>query len=297
MDNDERPLLKRIIDYPLVTMVVALTVLIGFSGFAGGILELGYKASGSEPPKWLSGLLAAAVMLIVYKLIIRHLGERPRDDLSGPGSVRELSFGLLIGAVLFSAIVGIAALLGVYRITGLGVWAFLGLALINDGLVPAVGEELLFRAIIFRWTEEFAGSWIALILSAVLFGASHLWNPSATWVAAGAIAVEAGLLLGASYMLTRRLWMPMGIHASWNVTQGEVYDIPVSGNPAHGLLDARLEGPPLLTGAGFGLEASLIAIVVATLFGCWLLRLAARHGQIMTPSWTRRETKLVHDEL
>jgi len=124
MDNDERPLLKRIIDYPLVTMVVALTVLIGFSGFAGGILELGYKASGSEPPKWLSGLLAAAVMLIVYKLIIRHLGERPRDDLSGPGSVRELSFGLLIGAVLFSAIVGIAALLGVYRITGLGVWAF-----------------------------------------------------------------------------------------------------------------------------------------------------------------------------
>ena len=71
-------------------------------------------------------------------------------------------------------------------------------------------------------------------------------------------------MLGAAYMLTRSLWLPMGLHAAWNFTQGEVFDIPVSGTDVHGLVEAQLCGPPLLTGDGFGLEASLIAIVIAT---------------------------------
>lgn len=95
-------------------------------------------------------------------------------------------------------------------------------------------------------------------------------------------------MLGAAYMLTRSLWLPMGIHAAWNFTQGEVYDIPVSGTNAEGMLDARLAGDPLLTGFGFGLEASVIAIVVATAFGLWLLWLAIRKNELMQPWWVRR---------
>jgi hypothetical protein len=95
-------------------------------------------------------------------------------------------------------------------------------------------------------------------------------------------------MLGAAYMLTRSLWLPMGLHAAWNFAQGEIYDIPVSGMPVHGMLNARLGGPPLLTGGGFGLEASLIAIVVATLFGLTLLWLAIRKGEIVQPRWVRR---------
>ena len=95
-------------------------------------------------------------------------------------------------------------------------------------------------------------------------------------------------MLGAAYMLTRSLWLPMGLHAAWNFTQGEVYDIPVSGTQVHGLVDARLSGPPLLTGNGFGLEASIIAIVVATGFGLWLLWQAIRKGELVQPWWVRR---------
>jgi ABC-type amino acid transport system permease subunit len=80
----------------------------------------------------------------------------------------------------------------------------------------------------------------------------------------------------------------MGLHAAWNFAQGEIYDIPVSGMKVHGLLNARLKGDPLLTGNGFGLEASIIAIVVATLFGLLLLVLAIRKGQLVAPRWRRR---------
>jgi len=285
-DEIEPGVLLRVIHFPLVTMAIALAVLLGFSGLAGGLLEVWMRALHLPDQRLVSGIVVSIVMVLAYKLIVRHLGRNPRDDLSGPGAIKQLAAGLAIGLVLFSAIVAVAALFGIYRIVGLGSAAFLVLALVNDGLFPAVSEELLFRGVIFRWVEEFGGSWLALIVSAALFGASHLWNPNATWFAVIGIAVEAGLMLGAAYMLTRKLWLSMGIHASWNVSQGEIYDIPVSGNAAHGLVKAHLQGPPVLTGAGFGLEASLIAIVAATAFGCWLLWLAAIKGEVVRPSWT-----------
>ena len=101
-------------------------------------------------------------------------------------------------------------------------------------------EELLFRGILFRWLEEFGGSWVALALTSALFGAGASVNPNATALAAFAIAVEAGVLLGGAYMLTRNLWMPMGLHAAWNFTQGEIFDVPVSGSDQHGLVEAQL---------------------------------------------------------
>jgi membrane protease YdiL (CAAX protease family) len=134
---------------------------------------------------------------------------------------------------------------------------------------------------------------VALVLTSALFGAGHLANPHASWIAAVGIAVEAGVMLGAAYMLTRSLWLPMGIHAAWNFAQGEIYDIPVSGTPVHGIVQANLSGPPLLTGAGFGLEASLAAIIPATLFGLWLLWLAIRKGELMAPRWVRRRVSAV----
>jgi hypothetical protein len=93
-------------------------------------------------------------------------------------------------------------------------------------------------------------------------------------------------------MLTRSLWLPMGIHAAWNFAQGEIFDIPVSGISPHGLLIARLSGSPLLTGNGFGLEASPIAISVATAAGVWLVAVAVRRGELVQPRWVRRRLAL-----
>ncbi len=288
VDDEQRPLGMRIAEFPLVTMMLAIFLMLATAGLTGGLLEVAFALGGSAVPKWLSSTLVAAVMVLVYKASIRHMGLRHHDDLAGRGAVRQLGLGILIGFVLFSTIVAVATLAGTYSISGAGDSSNLPSALINEGMFPAVSEELLFRAILFRWLEEFAGSWVALIISSALFGAAHLWNPNASWIAAAAIAAEAGLMLGAAYMLTRKLWLPMGIHGAWNVSQGEIYDIPVSGNPAHGLVDAQLQGPALLTGGGFGLEGSLIAIIIATAFGCWLLWLAIKRGHIVPAMTVRR---------
>jgi membrane protease YdiL (CAAX protease family) len=215
------------------------------------------------------------------------MGAHPRDDYKDKKALRHVGLGLAAGFLVFSLAVGIAAILGVYRIIGKGDLSDFLPALIGPALFAAVSEELVFRGILFRWIEEFGGSWMALLITSAFFGAAHLLNPNASVIAAAGIAVEAGVMLGAAYMLTRSLWLPMGIHAAWNFTQGEIWDIPVSGLKVHGLVVARLTGYPLLTGNGFGLEASLIAIVVATVFGLYLLRLAILRGELVKPSWIR----------
>jgi uncharacterized protein len=200
----------------------------------------------------------------------------------------ELGKGMAAGAALFFLVAAIAAAAGVYRIAGLGDAANIVLPLISASMMPAIMEELLFRGILFRWLEEFSGSWAALIVTSALFGLAHSQNPGATLFSTFAIAVEGGLLLSGAYMLTRSLWMPIGLHAAWNFTQGPVLGVPVSGNPVHGLIRAKLEGPAILSGGTFGLEASIIAIAVCTTAGIWFLCLAVRRGEVMQPWWVRR---------
>jgi hypothetical protein len=286
--SGDKPLWRKIVDFPLVAMLIALAVVIAC--FA--LTSLLVRQVVPPVPPFTSNLefdlIAIVLLFIAYELIIRRLGEHPRDDYRDPNALKNLGLGLGAGFLIFSVAVAVAALLGVYRISGEGDASGLLPALIGPAIFAAFNEELIFRGILFRWIESFGGSWAALLLTSAFFGAAHLANPNASPIAAVGIAFEAGVMLGAAYMLTRSLWLPMGLHAAWNFTQGEIYDIPVSGTPVHGLLVARLNGPPLLTGNGFGLEASVIAIVVATLFGLWLLWLAIRKGELMKPWWARR---------
>jgi uncharacterized protein len=287
----EKPLWRRIADFPLVAMLIALVVVILCFTATALLGKLVVPPVPELSQNLEFDLIAIPLLILAYELVIRRLGESPRDDYRDPKALRNLGLGLGAGFLIFSVAVGVAALMGVYRVTGEGDSSDLLGALIGPALFAAVSEELIFRGILFRWIEEFGGSWAALLLTSAFFGAAHLANPNASPIAAVGIAFEAGVMLGAAYMLTRSLWLPMGLHAAWNFTQGEIYDIPVSGTPVHGLLVARLSGPPLLTGNGFGLEASLIAIAVATLFGLCLLWLAIKKGELMKPWWVRRRAK------
>jgi membrane protease YdiL (CAAX protease family) len=285
---EPKPLWRRVADFPLIAMLIALVI----ATLCFTIAELAGKYLVPPIPGFTQNLkfdlVAIPLLILAYEFLIRHLGDRPRDDFRDPAAMHHLGLGLGAGFLIFSLTVGVAALMGVYRITGPGDFTGFLPALLGAAIFPAISEELVFRGIMFRWIEEFGGSWLALLVTSAFFGAAHLMNPHASPIAAIGIAFEAGVMLGAAYMLTRSLWLPMGLHAAWNFTQGEIYDVPVSGTDVHGLVKARLSGNPLLTGDGFGLEASLIAIVIATAFGLWLLWLAIRKGELRPPMWAQR---------
>jgi membrane protease YdiL (CAAX protease family) len=194
---------RSVLNFPLVTLVLAVLIYIVAMAVA---LLFAQKVLPPIPgfTQGMKGeLVAIPVLILVYKFAISRLGEFKRDDLRGTRAGRDVSLGLGLGVLIFVVSVAIAALLGVYRIVGQGDTSGLLPALLSAALFPAFNEEILFRGILFRWIEEFGGSWAALIITSAFFGAAHLFNPNASGIAAFGIALEAGLLLGAAYMLTR----------------------------------------------------------------------------------------------
>ena len=136
----------------------------------------------------------------------------------------------------------------------------------------AVGEEIIFRGVLFRWIDEKWGFWAAIIVSALLFGLIHITNPGGTLWSSVAIAIEAGLMLGAAYKWSGTLWLPIGIHWAWNFSQGNIFGFGVSGQDAGAsLFNARIEGSPWITGGSFGAEASVIAVVIGAAVSAWFI--------------------------
>jgi membrane protease YdiL (CAAX protease family) len=276
--------------HPLVKLVVGLVAVVAAMVVAGLAWE---KLAGSlDLGHWddvLRALVVVSVAMLAYAGFVRWVERRPVTELGRDRAAREWAVGVALGFGAISLTVAVIAGFGGYRITGTNPASVL-VPVLAMAIFSGVFEEIVIRGLVFRLLEEWLGSWTALALSALLFGLLHIMNPNATLLAAVAISIEAGILLAAVYMLTRRLWMAIGLHMAWNFTQGGVFGISVSGVEMKGLLFNTMQGPPLLTGGAFGAEASLPAILVCTSLGVWLLYRAHRKGRFVAASWHRFRT-------
>jgi len=276
----------RIVRHPMFRLLIAFLFVAGSYAIAFGVGH----ALGPHKGPWLllfACVCVAAIFVASYALFCRFIERRPVVELGLAGAPLELGGGIVTGLLLFSAVVAVIAALGGYSVVGTRGAGVLVPALAIS-IASGFSEEIIFRGWFFRLVEQWLGTWIALILSAALFGALHLGNPNATLLAGAAIALEAGIMLAAIYLITRRLWAAIGVHAAWNFAQGGIYGIPVSGGAMDGVLVPRISGPDLLTGGAFGAEASLPAIIVATAFGIGMLLVAYRRGGFIAPFWLRR---------
>jgi membrane protease YdiL (CAAX protease family) len=241
-----------------------------------------------EPVKAVAHIIALAIAgFAVYLGYACLIEKRVVSELALPGMGRELGIGLLIGASLYAACEMILMALGIYRIDGLNPLNYMVPA-IAMAISSSVYEELLFRGVLFGSVEKWFGSWAALVVSSLVFGLTHLINPQGTIEGALFIAVEAGVLLAAACMLTRRLWLSIGFHMAWNYTQSAIFSGIVSGNDARqGLIRSTVNGPDWLTGGNFGVESSVLALLLCTTTGIVMLVMAAKRGRIVPPAWKR----------
>jgi membrane protease YdiL (CAAX protease family) len=233
----------------------------------------------TRPLWWLtSKTLYAAAMLWLYSLEVRYFERRPVSELAPRDAAPRVAVGVVVGLVLFSSVLAFLYLSGYVSHVQFGGLAGLTTQA-SASLGAAVGEELLFRGAIFRITEEWLGTTAALIISAVLFGAAHGLNSSATLIGVIAIGLEAGVLLGIAYSASRSLWLPIGMHFGWNFTEGGLFGAAVSGGHSRGLVSVTLEGPAYLTGGAFGPEASIVALTVCLIVATTLAIYSLRRGR------------------
>lgn len=259
----------------LVLQLAAVTVVALIGGQA--------VSGGQEGNPWLTfvlGSLTCVLAVFVYGWVVRRTEHRPATEVGRQGAGAGLGLGALTGLALFGAVIANIAFLGYYEVSGRGSLSG-AVGLVGYMAAAAVTEELLFRGVLFRIFEERMGTWAAMALSGVLFGMYHLANPDASVWGAVAVAVEAGGMLTAAYIATRKLWVPFGLHFGWNFAGAGIFSTEVSGNgTTHGLLDSATSGPTLLTGGDFGPEGSLYSLLVCVLAAGVFLLMAQRRGRL-----------------
>lgn len=222
-------------------------------------------------------LVGGGVSIGIYWLLMKFMAGRKVPELHVKRAGTETIFGATIGLVLIAVSVGIIVLFGGYSFQ----WSAdrFAMSVIASAIGAAILEELVFRGIMLQAIEKMGGSWIALAVTSIFFGGAHLVNEGATIWSAIAIFIEAGILLGAGFLWRRNIWFVVGLHFAWNALEG-LLGIPVSGVASKGLFEVTLSGSTLLTGGSFGLEASVVPIIVSLMIAIPMMIAASRRGNL-----------------
>lgn len=288
----DAPAWKRWLIYSALARIVIFAIALVAVGFVtvASLRALGWAGpAASASTKGWSQLIFRGLPTVAAYLALTRIVERRRPaELAWRKLPLHALTGILLGVALLSVVIGVLWLAGSYHILGVGGEVHWLGTILTVGLGAGISEEIVFRGALFRIVEEGAGTWAALLLSALAFGALHLGNPNATLWSGMAIAIEAGVLFGLAYHVTRSLWFCMGLHAAWNVMEGPVFGTSVSGLPAHGWIKASLTGPDWLSGGHFGPEASVVTPLCCLALATVFLVIALRRGSIVAPSWVRR---------
>jgi membrane protease YdiL (CAAX protease family) len=219
----------------------------------------------------------------------------------------DFCFGLGLGAVLMTMIFITEIALGwisishvFYSINSQSTFILPLLTFLFFFFCQGTFEEMLSRGYLMKNLAEGlnlksigpkAATLCSWLLISLMFGLAHLGNPSAS--ALGVISlILIGLTLGAGFILTGELAIPIGLHVSWNFFQENVFGFPVSGTayPSEivSIIRTHQGGPENWTGGGFGPEGGLLAIL-ANLLGFFLIllwvhiRRGRRFGEIHSP--------------
>jgi len=275
--GDKSSTWKQILYYPLTRIIVG-SVVCGLTILAtNSILRLVLR-SESDIVRSVRWLLSASAILATYCFLFRHYEKRKITELSTTNLLSESLLGLFLGALCIFLIILILFAQGYYEILSSQNASNL-LLLLLFFITLSVFEEVIFRGIIYRITEASLGTILALVISGLLFGLSHLANEHANAISVIS-AASGGMLAGLLFSLTKRLWLPIFFHAGWNWAQASL-GVAVSGiEELPSFIESSLEGPELMTGGAFGPENSIITVALVLILSGVTYYLTNRKGNI-----------------
>jgi len=212
-------------------------------------------------------IVALVAALGASYLMTRFVNKKPFASIGlllHPNTFREFGVGCLLGFLMISGVFVVELMAGYIHVVWRGYSVLecakvLGLSLIFFA-IAAFLEEILFRGYAFQTLIQWVTFLPALVAFSLLFAYAHYFNPNVTMLSLVNVGL-AGIWLSIAYMKTRSLWLPFGLHVSWNFAQTSMYSFPTSGGSFEGqkLSDLIQTGPEWITGGAFGPEGGILA--------------------------------------
>jgi hypothetical protein len=174
------------------------------------------------------------------------------------GRLADFGTGTLVGFItMFS---GFLILMGIGEISYSAVNFYIYELLISIlfFLVIAVVEETLVRGYVLKNLMLSTNKYVALIISSFIFSLMHGANPNMSLFSFIDLFF-AGMILGISYLYTRNLWFPIGLHFGWNLFQTH-FGYNVSGMDVYSLVEINYTSANLFNGGEFGFEGSVFSV-------------------------------------
>jgi uncharacterized protein len=277
--------------FPLVRIIIALLFIFPVFIFYKLFKDLIVLPSPEEFRSYIQyagALISFVLIILAYSLYVKYIEKRKVHELLIRDSWKEFGKGFLITSGLVCMVVFILYCCRYYQVSEWNPDKLIAGDLFVKFFMGALIEEIIFRLIVFKLTEELLGTWIAFGIQVLFFGFSHGLNENATLFTSLAVAVIGGVLYTAAFMYYRRLWIILGLHTGWNFLQSGIFGMPNSGSPYQGLIIPNIQGKEWLTGGSFGIEASYIAILLCLTVGIYFIIKANKASQIVKPVWIRK---------
>ena len=264
-NNRSQALLKVFLIVP-ATFVVMVLLSFTYSLISGILFALDPSTFTTD----LAFVLTSLGFVVTAYLFWTLWDKRPFKEMGFEASPRKILVDFASGSMLGVIIIFLSILVSL----ALGYGSFVGRVqgnVASDVLMGllvylSVGfaEEILSRGYMMTVLAQSFGSIFAIVGSAVIFSVLHLLNPNLSLLSVFNI-VLAGILLAFSYHRTKALWFPIGLHFTWNLMQGTIFSLEVSGIESKGLFHVLLTGPEYITGGKFGLEGGIIVTLLTVL--------------------------------
>ena len=231
-----------------------------------------HSAAGLTREAW-SPLVEQAMLLFLLVLGFAAFGlvfDRQKHPVSEqglpfrPGWPGEAGLGLAVGwaaAVACVIPLTVAGGIAIVLSTQPSSWGWLVADAIFFALAAMV-EEVAFRGYPFQRFANVVGPTGAVLGFAAFYAVLQALQPGSSKLSV-AVSVAFSVLLSTAYLRTRALWVSWGVNFGWKASRALIFGLAVSGVSSHSsVVEGDPMGPFWITGGGYGLDGSWIALIV-----------------------------------
>lgn len=248
-------------------------IFIGFTSYflkdpsSGQSLESYIMTSDYFP---ILSLLSTLFVSVLVYLFVKFFQKRTNRSLGfgSPQGFRDYFRGLVFGLLILSLSFILAYIFGGYKVSlnidNINIKMFL--LFIIGWIFQGFEEEFITRAILMNYFAARSGIGAGIVINSLVFAILHLGNSSFSIIAFINLFLV-GLVFSMLFYLTDSIYTSAAAHSVWNFLQANVFGINVSGiiNTPHTIFRSEAVGKDIISGGGFGIEASLVVSLILIL--------------------------------